>query len=81
LSIKKLQRLKAALKEVKLINQDGSHCIALGCTGTFGLAETIEKGLMNNGHTIPVIDPLAAGLKMAGILAEMKLRYSKLTYQ
>ena len=68
------------LESINAIRKDGAHCIALGCTGMLGLAETIQKGLLENGYTIPVIDPLTAALKMAGTLAEMKLQYSKLTY-
>jgi len=67
---------KALLDEAKkAVEEDGAHVIILGCTGMTGLAHWLQKQLK-----LPVIDPLAAAIKLAETLVDLKLSHSKLTY-
>ena len=65
---------------IKAIENDGAHCIILGCTAMSGLALTVQNLLLKKGVNIPVIDPSIAALKMAQVLVEMNLNYSMQTY-
>ncbi|MDH5695373.1 MAG: aspartate/glutamate racemase family protein [Dehalococcoidia bacterium] len=65
---------------VKAIEDDGAHVIVLGCTGMAGLADQVEHELADRGYNIPVVDPLIVALKLAEILADMKISHSRLTY-
>lgn len=65
---------------IKAIEKDGAHCIILGCTAMSKLALAVQNLLLEKGVNIPVIDPSIAALKMAQVLVEMKLNYSRRTY-
>ena len=57
----------------KAIEDDGSEVISLGCAGMAGLAEQMTQKL-----GVPVIDGVAAGVKVAEALVECNLQTSKL---
>ena len=65
---------------IKAIEQDGAHCIILGCTALSSLALAVQNLLLKKGLNIPVIDPSIAALKTAQVLVEMNLNYSMRTY-
>jgi allantoin racemase len=59
------------------IQEDGAEAIILGCAGMGGLEQTLSQVL-----GVPVIDPVAAGVRFAEMLVGMKLQTSKwLTYR
>jgi allantoin racemase len=59
----------------KAIKEDGAHAIVLGCLGMFGMAKEVQEKI-----GIPVIDPGIAALKIAELLVQTGLSFSKLTY-
>jgi len=56
----------------ELIEKKGAEVIVLGCTGMAPLAEMVKREV-----AIPVVEPMAAALKMAEMLVELNLRHSK----
>ena len=56
----------------KAIEEDGAEVISLGCAGMVGLAEQMTKEL-----GVPVIDGVAAGVKLAEALLACGLKTSK----
>jgi allantoin racemase len=54
--------------------------LVLGCTGMMGVAKEMEKLLKRDGYDVPVVNPVAASLKLAESLVSMKLKQSRLTY-
>lgn len=68
-------------ESVKAIELDGAHAIVFGCTGMKGCAVGLQQGLAERGFgTVPVIDPVAAAVKLAEVLVELGLTQSRLTY-
>ena len=61
----------------RAIQEDGAEAICLGCAGMSGLEKELEERL-----GIPVIDSVAAAVKMAESLVSLRKRTSKqLTYR
>lgn len=59
------------------LNDDGAEAIILGCAGMGGLDQTLSQSL-----GVPVVDPVAAGVRFAELLVGLKLQTSKrLTYR
>ncbi|MEB3209975.1 MAG: aspartate/glutamate racemase family protein [Leptolyngbyaceae bacterium] len=59
------------------LTEDGAEAIILGCAGMGGLDQTLSQAL-----GVPVVDPVAAGVRFAEMLVGMKLQTSKwLTYR
>ncbi|WP_313343668.1 aspartate/glutamate racemase family protein [Sedimentibacter sp.] len=58
-------------KAGEAIEQDGAEVIVLGCTIQFGFYEKLQRYL-----GVPVIDAVAASLKYAEYLAELKNRFN-----
>ncbi|MEM9449152.1 MAG: aspartate/glutamate racemase family protein [Cyanobacteria bacterium P01_E01_bin.6] len=57
--------------------EDGAEAIILGCAGMGGLDQRLSKSL-----GVPVVDPVAAGVRFAEMLVGMKLQTSKwMTYR
>jgi allantoin racemase len=77
------ERLIRALvdESIKALEQDGAHSIVFGCTGMKGCAVGLKSGLSESGLTmVPVIDPVAAAVKVAEALVDLRLTHSRLTY-
>jgi len=73
--------LQALIEEsAKAILDDGAHAIVFGCTSMKGLARRVQKGLVQRGCEVPVIDPSLVALKWAESLVEMGLTHSKRSY-
>ena len=62
------------------LTQDRAEAITFDCTGLSGMAEDIKSNLAAEGFNVPVIDPVAASVKLAESLVELRLCHSKLTY-
>jgi len=59
------------------LNEDGAEAIILGCAGMGGLDQRLSQAL-----AVPVVDPVAAGVRFAELLVGMKLQTSKrMTYR
>lgn len=56
----------------ELIESKGAEVIVLGCTGMAPVADMIRKEL-----NVPVVEPMAAAFKMAEMMADLKLKHSK----
>lgn len=70
--IKKTQRI--LIEEAKIaVEEDYAEAILLGCAGMVGFTEEVEKVAK-----VPVIDSVAAGVKVAEALVTMNLRTSKI---
>ncbi len=65
---------EAALKEAAryAVTEDGAEALLLGCAGMAGLEKAIEEEVF-----VPVVDGVAAGVKMAESLHDMGLKTSK----
>jgi len=75
-------RTSSALHEqaVRAINEDGAHVVVLGCTGMMGVARQLHERLAFEGVDVPVVDPVAAAMKLAETTVALGLRQSRLTY-
>ena len=63
------------------VEEDGAHAIVLGCTGMHGWSQRLHNHLSAHGHPgIPVVDPVAAAIKLAEALVDLGLRPSTRTY-
>ena len=57
------------------VEQDGADSLIIGCTGMFGLAESVHKEL-----GVPVIDAGVAGIRMIEMLVKMGLAPSDVAF-
>lgn len=57
------------------VEQDGADSLIIGCTGMFGLAESVRKEL-----GVPVIDAGVAGIRMCEMLVKMNLAQSNVAF-
>jgi allantoin racemase len=82
LNLKNKEKLVKALidESVKAVEDDGAHAIILGCTGMMGVAEDLSKALVEKGHKVPVIYPVAVSIKYLETLISLNLAQSKKTY-
>jgi len=62
------------------LREDRAEAITFDCTGLSGIVTEIKSNLAAEGFEVPVIDPVAASMKLAESLVELKLCHSKLTY-
>jgi allantoin racemase len=70
---RKMEVRELILKEAKqAVEEDVAEVISLGCAGMAGLAEEMTRKL-----DVPVVDGVAAGVKVAEALVECKLYTSK----
>lgn len=69
-----------AAQAARAIDRDGAHVIILGCTGLKGLADQVADELRGEFPGVPVIDPLAAALKMAESLVGLGVSHSRRSY-
>jgi allantoin racemase len=51
----------------KAVDEDGAAAIILGCTGMFGLKDSVRSGLKAK---VPMIDPLLAAIKFAEMIGD-----------
>ena len=68
---------EAALRS---IHEDRAEAITFNCTGLSGVVRGVEENLIASGYHVPVIDPVAAGVKMAEGLVDLGLCHSKVTF-
>jgi allantoin racemase len=82
LDLTEKSRLVTKLYEemVRAVEEDDAHVLILGCTGMMGVARELETRLEAGGLDVPVVDPVAASLRLAETLAALKLRQSRRTY-
>jgi len=75
-------RLVAALIEegITAINTDGAQAVVLGCTAIVDVAEDVQKGLLEKGYEIPVIEAAQAAVMLLELSAKMGLKQSRITY-
>lgn len=59
----------------KAIEVDGADVLVLGCGGLLNMADVLQERL-----EVPVIDPGIVALKVAELLAKLKLKQSKIAY-
>jgi allantoin racemase len=72
---------RAVIEEsARAVREDGAHIIVPGCTEMIGMAPLVQEGLRERGCEVPVIDPLAAAVKLAEGLVDLGLAHSKRTY-
>ena len=71
-----------AMTEAALLalTEDRAEAITFDCTGLSGIVEEIKSNLAAEGFNVPVIDPVAASVKLAESLVDLRLCHSKLTY-
>lgn len=75
-------KLVAALIEetVEAIRTDGAQAVSLGCTAMVDVTEDVQKGLLERGYDIPVIEAAQAAVMLLELSAKMGLRQSRITY-
>ena len=62
------------------VREDGAHVIIFGCTGMSGVAEQVQAGLASSGINVPIIDPVAAGMRLTETWVRLGISHSKRTY-
>ncbi|NIQ04279.1 MAG: hydrogenase expression protein HupH [Candidatus Korarchaeota archaeon] len=82
LGLEKEGRLLTALvsESKRAVNRDGAHALVLGCTGMRGVAKRLQKSLKEEDYNVPVIYPVALGIKYLELLVSLNLSQSKKTY-
>jgi allantoin racemase len=75
-------RMIAALhKEMeRAIHEDHAEVLVLGCTGMMGVAKQLQQTLKDGGLDVPVVDPVAAAMKLAETTVSLGVRQSRLAY-
>lgn len=67
---------KKLVEESRLaVEQDGADVIILGCTGMVGMARDVQEDV-----GVPVIDPVPVSMKLAKIMAELRMVQSSKAY-
>lgn len=72
------QRAADAVQQA--IREDGAEAIVLGCMGMINLSEKLAAHFRDKGVSIPIVNPGISSLKVAEMLATMRLSHSKITY-
>ena len=65
---------------VKAIEEDHAGAIIFGSGRVVGITEPIKQALLKKGYDIPLIEALPLGIKYAKLLADLKLKQSKIDY-
>ena len=75
-------KLVAALirETLEAIREDGAQAVSLGCTAMVDVAEDVQRGLLELGYDIPVIEAAQAAVMLLELEARMGLRQSRITY-
>jgi allantoin racemase len=64
----------------KAVVDDGADTIIFGCTGMLGCADAVHAGLLKEGLSVPVIDPIPTTVNVAAALVRSGLAHSKRAY-
>jgi allantoin racemase len=74
--------MSSALQQqmARAVKDDEGHVLILGCTGMMGVATQLQDSLARDGIDVPVVDPVAAAMKLAETTVALGLRQSRLTY-
>jgi allantoin racemase len=62
------------------VREDRAEAITFDCTGLSNIIPEIARRLSAAGFNVPVINPVAAAMKLAESLVELGLCHSKVTY-
>ena len=62
------------------VREDRADVILFGCTGMFGAAGQVRTQLLEDGHDVPVIDPVPAAVHIAAGMVAAGLSHSKTAY-
>ncbi len=62
------------------VREDRADVILFGCTGMFGAAAQVRTQLLEEGHDVPVIDPVPAAVHIAAGMVAAGLSHSKTAY-
>ena len=75
-------RMTSALhtQMVRAIKEDRAQVMILGCTGMMGVAAQLQDTLKRGGIDVPVVDPVAASMKLAETMVALGVRQSRLAY-
>lgn len=60
--------------------EEGAQGVVLGCTGMLGVTDFLRQRLLDNGLSIPVINPTKCGVAMLMALVRQGLTHSRITY-
>ncbi|MCL7385548.1 MAG: AroM family protein [Thaumarchaeota archaeon] len=72
---RELVKKKLAEESKIAIEKDGADVIILGCTGMVGMARDVQEVV-----GVPVIDPVPVSIKLAKLMAELRLIHSNKAY-
>jgi len=64
----------------RALEDDSAQVVVLGCTGMMGVAAELQARLKTDAFQVPVVDPVAAAMKLAETLAGLGIRQSRLAY-
>jgi Asp/Glu/hydantoin racemase len=71
---------RAVEQAEKAILEDGAEVITLGCSGVFWLKPYIEKGLLERGWEVPVLEGYSASIALAKLMIDLGVNASGITY-
>jgi len=80
LSDKKVLEQRLLKHSEAAVKEDGAEAIVLGCTGMLGLAQNLEKQLVEIGLPVPVVDPTASAIGYLELLYRGGVTQSLFTY-
>ena len=80
LSDKKVLEQRLLKHSEAAVKEDGAEAIVLGCTGMLGLAQNLEKQLVEIGLPVPVVDPTASAIGYLELLYRSGVTQSLFTY-
>ena len=80
LSDKKVLEQRLLKHSEAAVKEDGAEAIVLGCTGMLGLAQNLEKQLVEIGLPVPVVDPTASAIGYLELLYRSGVTQSLITY-
>ena len=71
---------RAVKQAEKAIIEDGAEVITLGCSGVFWLKPFIEKGLLERGWEVPVLEGYSSSITLAKLMIDLGINASGITY-
>ncbi len=72
---RELVKKRLAEESMNAVKEDGAEVIILGCTGMVGMARDVQEIV-----GVPVIDPVPVSIKLAKLMAELRLIHSSKAY-
>jgi len=75
------QAVETAVKEAEAaLSEDGAEVITFGCSGVFWLQPFVQKGLLEKGWEVPVLEGYSCAIELAKLKVNLGLTVSGITF-